>query len=788
LQRPREFDHPALVFGLAEQKTPKMNQKSKLNQRTSKHATRTGLMATGLALLSTLGAHAAPVVMLNEATFATSGTGGWFTSLNPVPQLTGGSFLNIRLDDPTNAYAYKVAAIQTLQLGESLELTFDIARTSAVRGDLYVSLIDTTNTGFGFGFNASLGTAVSTSVSRTQYQTRKKFYTGGSVASLVGTNISTGFTTYKFTIERIANDALWFKVSQGGTVLQSTIKTYDGTDQAANEMLTTFNRVLIGWGDTLLSQPSTESIKIDNVKLEIVPVSSTQALWTDYITSSSPRLNNWSEVGYKFGKQAIPNAATTQNVTTYGAVANDSKDDTVAVQKAIDAAQAAGGGVVSFPAGQFDFQVGTNNSTHALKITKSNIVIRGSGSGTGGTVLKQWTHFPNGTDYKDEYFLIDATGPLTNDSGVKLAENAAKNSRQIKLVSGSQAIKTGDVLRLELISSVVNGVRDPALNEKLVAPLSTASGTIESNWTAFNGFTAYSLNVQVKSVEADGVTVNLEQALPRTFETTDGARVRLFTSGLLSGVGVEKLKILGAFDSATYVHHKDWENDYGWNGIHFEGVIHSWIRDVVLDKMLQEIVLGETMNCTVDNIKTLSRGHSGVGMGWSYYNLVQNYQTSGFRSHVVSAYAQSVANVFTGINNASGNSGDIDFHGGGRSHCNLVENSTNLRVGSGGDPANMPHAGQFNTFWNITAGAQVSVDDFFTSGLYGYSGYAGSFALTKLHQLYPKSILVGIGNQGAQMNIGNSKAKRDDAWLYVDCPGGSMYPQSLYQAQKKLGK
>jgi Pectate lyase superfamily protein len=91
------------------------------------------------------------------------------------------------------------------------------------------------------------------------------------------------------------------------------------------------------------------------VKLQIVPVSSTQALWTDYLTSNSPRLTNWSAAGYQFGKQAIPNNPVTHNVTSYGAIANDGLDDTVAVQSAIDAAGNAGGGVVSFPAGQFDF-------------------------------------------------------------------------------------------------------------------------------------------------------------------------------------------------------------------------------------------------------------------------------------------------------------------------------------------------------------------------------------------------------------------------------------------------
>lgn len=71
----------------------------------------------------------------------------------------------------------------------------------------------------------------------------------------------------------------------------------------------------------------------------------------------------------------------TFDVTSYGASPNTnaSNDDSIGVQKAVDAAIRAGGGTVVFPAGVYDFLVGTQGGTVAIRSAR-NLTLEGRGS------------------------------------------------------------------------------------------------------------------------------------------------------------------------------------------------------------------------------------------------------------------------------------------------------------------------------------------------------------------------------------------------------------------------
>lgn len=65
----------------------------------------------------------------------------------------------------------------------------------------------------------------------------------------------------------------------------------------------------------------------------------------------------------------IPNRSL--SVATYGAIPNDGKDDTKAIQKAIDTMRQRGGGSVLFPAGRYDISIQPTSSTCEPSLTSS---------------------------------------------------------------------------------------------------------------------------------------------------------------------------------------------------------------------------------------------------------------------------------------------------------------------------------------------------------------------------------------------------------------------------------
>lgn len=127
-----------------------------------------------------------------------------------------------------------------------------------------------------------------------------------------------------------------------------------------------------------------------------------------------PRVTPWSETSGERAPQAFqypPVAAAVGgvpvfNVKTYGAVGNGSTDDRTSIKAAFDAACAAGGGIVFFPAGTYEVSKQGSNAW-ALQISCSNIQMLGV---TDGQSVLQLITGSTGTGASSATDLLEVLG------------------------------------------------------------------------------------------------------------------------------------------------------------------------------------------------------------------------------------------------------------------------------------------------------------------------------------------------------------------------------------------
>ena len=115
------------------------------------------------------------------------------------------------------------------------------------------------------------------------------------------------------------------------------------------------------------------------------------------------------------------------NVATYGATGSGGADDSSAIQATIDAAEAAGGGLVFFPPGRYDLSTGLT----------VNASITFQGSGTGGSASNAATTIDLNTA-SDDMFDVGTTAPVTfRDMYLNCATTQSTGYAAIKVAPGA---------------------------------------------------------------------------------------------------------------------------------------------------------------------------------------------------------------------------------------------------------------------------------------------------------------------------------------------------------------
>jgi pectate lyase-like protein len=244
--------------------------------------------------------------------------------------------------------------------------------------------------------------------------------------------------------------------------------------------------------------------------------------WTPAFTDGQGRfLHDFSYAGYRNGEEELPTfekAGVFNVVDTYGADDSGATDATAAIQGAIDAAEAAGGGVVYLPTGLY-------RCDGMLTVNQPGVVLRGDGP----ALTKMYFTLVAGMTGKAH---ITFTASVSRGAHMLLAEDSENRAFSVLLTDAS-GLTVGDEVALGWT------ITDEFIEEH------NMTGT----WQAFNGQWKPIFRRTITAINT-GVTpheVTFDVPLRYPAKLRDAASLRIET-GYLEGCGIEDLGVSTAVD------------------------------------------------------------------------------------------------------------------------------------------------------------------------------------------------------------------------------------------------
>jgi len=504
-------------------------------------------------------------------------------------------------------------------------------------------------------------------------------------------------------------------------------------------------------------------------------------LWKQYVAQDGQaRLLDFSYAGYRYGEEAIPvKGKILGKITDFGAIPNDGKDDTDAIQRALDKLSKKRG-VILFPKGRYIVN-GDPLNPKQLKLHASKVVLRGEGSGEEGTVIHMTNKFLPAKGYGDFMLEIGKEELVYQKHATPITSESKRGQRTIE-VKNAEKFMSGDYVKIVLYSERNDGKYTEDLGRTLAYPLEP-----EERWTNFAKYSPYMSVNQIKRV-IDNNTVELVQPLKKDLLarwTPKMVYVKFYEE-----VGVEHMRFEGEWHG-PYRHHGNREMDYGWCALGFNNIVNGWVKDVNFHNLTWDMKFQNTKNVTATNISVSGTdGHHGVVASVSWDLLVKDMVMHAHRTHNIGGGGMMEGCVFTNIE-ITDPQGQIDFHGGGFPMSNLFDNIKGACVAGAGATQNMPHAGRDNTFYNIIGKkihkrSRLLVNEFFPEGFWNYydnKTKRGGVSY-ECYKLYPGSLVIGVYKPGGVMQVDKDEKNRDNDFIYVEgLNQPNVWPVSLYEAQ-----
>ena len=386
--------------------------------------------------------------------------------------------------------------------------------------------------------------------------------------------------------------------------------------------------------------------------------------WVDaQVNSTIPTLPTFSYAGYHNGEIGLPSSftQTVYDVTTapYNAIPNDGISDRPAIEAAIAAAEAnPSGGVIFFPPGKFIVNdAATDDASKPIRISKSNIVIKGSGSGSGGTELYQKSHTTHPDmatkDYVCPYMFLFWNGEdSVNTFITNVTANAVRESHTITVASTSN-ITVGQWVELFVKNTDTNFVSEE------LAPYTTADFYQPSSLKIVNN--GVEVREVHKVVSKTATTITFKEPIHREINSTYGWIVNNFKA--LEEVGIQDLKYTGGF-IWNHIHHRAPQeagqypgeavggphaflSSSGWSGIQFNHTVNSWITNVEFSDMSQVAQFKfSAYSSALSNTYTGNPGHSFINTNSSTGCMIgKNIDNTSGVWHSSGVIGKSIGNV-----------------------------------------------------------------------------------------------------------------------------------------------
>ncbi len=487
--------------------------------------------------------------------------------------------------------------------------------------------------------------------------------------------------------------------------------------------------------------------------------------WVDFLenraagTMAGSRLLDFSYAGYRFSETPVPDVSAwnTINVISHGAVPDDEGFDDDAIRSAIAAAEASPlPTVVWFPPGRY--KVGDMaNRDQPIEIRGSRIVLKGAGSGPGGTEIYTETH---GSGEIGPWRFRFRPAVIASPLLATVTAAVDRGAFQVQVASTGQ-LSVGQAVELYQNTTANLELNMPGLDYKAIWRIQN------------NGIRPYEKHL-ITAISGNTVTFKNPVNL---FLAQDPSTTRINRYDTLEEVGVEGILFTSGWlgEPQIYSHHANDLVDYGWRALTMENVRNSWVRDCEFKDWNEALAIENSMAVTVSNIVCSGKqGHASYYSRYSYGVLFENCRDDAEKNalnifagqgHGPGMRWSTTGSVF--LNCKMNSHQSIDCHGY-HPYGNLLDGVYGgCFRGNGGTEESYPNSGPDLTFWNFIHASSYSTKNF---------NFWDTVNRQTHTYAYPK--FIGFQSPGESISFTNAG--------FDELHGSAVYPKSLFDAQLQL--